>query len=395
MIHLEREAKAPVILVVDDDVTLRIIAREHLESAGFIVEEATDGLEAIKQYRSIQPDAILMDVVMPRMDGITACAEIRQDPGAETLPILILTAHDDIGEIERAYTGGATDFTSKPINWTIEVHRLQYMLRAAAVAKELQDKEAQLLQSQKMEAVGRLAGGVAHDFNNLLTVITSFIQFGAERLSFDHESRRDLGKALQAAQQGSALTRQLLSFSRPEVASPEPLRLNQLVSDVHDMLRPLIGSSTKLEVCLDPNVAPIEANRNQVEQIVMNLVVNAADAMEGPGEITIGTADVDLCAGDARCHGDVSAGRYAVLAVRDTGPGIDPAIEGKIFEPFFTTKAPDEGTGLGLSTVYGIVRNSGGFVTVDSELGRGSLFQVYLPVAARLSTHRLRESAAV
>ena len=235
--------------------------------------------------------------------------------------------------------------------------------------------EERLRQSQKLEAIGRLAGGVAHDFNNMLTAIGGYTALAIERLGESSPVRDDLDEVRKATERATVLTRQLLAFSRKQVLQPELLNLNGIVVELEAMLRPLIGEDIDLTTAFDPALGPIEADPGQLQQVVMNLVVNARDAMPGGGRITIETANADIGAEDPA----IEPGRYVSLTVRDTGEGIDEATLGQIFEPFFTTKEAGKGTGLGLATVYGIVKQSGGYVVVDSELGHGTAFAIFLP----------------
>ncbi len=249
--------------------------------------------------------------------------------------------------------------------------------RAEAVLRE---QELQLRQAQKMEAVGRLAGGVAHDFNNLLTAINGYAELLTRALPAGSSAAEDVGQIREAAQRGAALSRQLLTFSRREVREPEILSVDSVVGGLQKMLGRLLGEDVSLEVSLAA-LARVEVDRGQLEQVVMNLVVNARDAEPKGGRIAVRTSDVELAEPRTTRTGDLPQGRYVLLEVEDDGIGMSEALQTKIFDPFFTTKPEHEGTGLGLSTVLGIVVQAGGAVDVDSTEGQGTTFRVYLPVA--------------
>ncbi|HYW12438.1 MAG TPA: PAS domain S-box protein [Longimicrobium sp.] len=245
----------------------------------------------------------------------------------------------------------------------------------------LRRSEQQLLQVQKMEAVGRLAGGVAHDFNNLLTAIRGNAELLLADIPPDSPSREDVEEIRRAADRAAALTRQLLAFSRRQVLQPRLLDLNQSVAEMQRMLRRLLGEDVELATRLDPDLRRVRADPAQVEQVILNLVVNGRDAMPEGGVVMVCTSNMELGEEMRRKFAYVVPGQYVLLEVGDTGTGMDPATLEMAFEPFFTTKPTGKGTGLGLSMVYGIVKQSGGYVWIDSEPGRGTRVRVYLPVA--------------
>ena len=242
--------------------------------------------------------------------------------------------------------------------------------------------EEQFRQSQKLEAVGRLAGGVAHDFNNMIAVITGYGELVRGRLGDEHPERRRLDEILKAAERAAGLTQQLLAFSRKQVLQPRVVDLNGVLGGIEAMLRRLIGEDVDLKIVLGAGVRRVKADPGQLEQLIMNLAVNARDAMPRGGRLIIETGEVELDDSYFRSHADGRPGSHVMLAVSDTGHGMDQQTQARIFEPFFTTKEDGKGTGLGLSTVHGIAQQSGGHVTVYSEVGHGTTFKVYLPVTS-------------
>jgi len=260
--------------------------------------------------------------------------------------------------------------------------RVTGMLSIAADVTEMRQLEVQYRQAQKMEAVGRLAGGIAHDFNNLLTAIIGTTALVLEDLGLESRARLDIQEIEKAAKRAAGLTRQLLIFSRQQVLEPRALDLNALVGNLEKMLHRLIGEDIELRTKPAALLGAVRADPGQLEQAIVNLVVNARDAMPKGGRLTIETADVELDRSYVAAHVPTQPGPYVLLAISDTGVGMDGATKARLFEPFFTTKEPGRGTGLGLATVYGIVKQSGGYIWAYSELGHGTTFKIYLPRVA-------------
>jgi two-component system cell cycle sensor histidine kinase/response regulator CckA len=270
------------------------------------------------------------------------------------------------------------------IDVEISAGRIDFDGRAAALVvsrdvTERRQMQERLAEAEKMEAIGRLAGGVAHDFNNLLTVISGY----AAILREHPNAAEPLDEIEHASEQAAALTRQLLAFSRRQVLRPQAVDVNEIVGGMGPMLERIIGDDVQVAVQLGDGVPPVEADRAQIERVVLNLAANARDAMPRGGRLTIETADVDLEASYVATHGEVTPGRHALLAISDTGIGMSEEVRRRLFEPFFTTKGSGGGTGLGLATVFGVVKQSGGSIFVYSEEGRGTTFKIYLPATSR------------
>jgi len=506
----------PVVLVVDDDSALLFLTREALGQDGFSVEEAADGIEAITVFERVRPDIVLLDVNLPGADGFSVCTTLRRMPEGANVPIVMMTAPDDVRAVHRAYEVGATDFITKPLLWALLGYRLRYVLRSSRTAEYLRSSrgrlaraqgiarlgdgeldsttqtvkwseealrilslpshpscvpligswssvhpadrdavarvlsaaaasadpgaldfkvllpdgeervvhldvnrvaddpggpqrltatvqdvterarlEAQVRQGQRMEAMGRLAASVAHDFNNLITVILGRSELLLARLAAADPTTRDLEIIRDTGRRATILTGQLLAFSRGQALRREVLDLNAVITGMRPLLEGLIGEHITLVFESDPDAGCVHADRTQIEQIVLNLVVNARDAMPKGGRVVIRTANVDLDTASARVHRGPRPGPCVALSVTDDGVGIEPAVQARLFEPFFTTKGSGKGTGLGLATVHGIVQQHEGSIGVESAPGRGSRFTVYLGrVAATIAAAQVESKPA-
>jgi PAS domain S-box-containing protein len=342
---------SPLPMWVYDTRTLAFLAVNNaaLRRYGYTRDEFL--ARALTDLRPVEDHARLREDVAVRDDRTQIWRHVTKH--GETLAVEI-TAHDLEFEGRRARLVLANDVTQR------------------------QRLEDQLRQSQKMEAVGRLAGGIAHDFNNILSVILSYSETLLDALE-PGEMRDDIEQIRSAGRRGAALTRQLLMFNRQQLIEPRALQLNDILSDMTRMLERLLRADIELAVHPALDLGPINADQGSIEQVVMNLVVNAGDAMPTGGKLTVTTSNVELDRGHAEDHPGLTPGRYILLEVRDTGIGMDRATLARIFEPFFTTKERGRGTGLGLSVVFGIVQQFQGHMRVDSEPGAGTRFRIYLP----------------
>ena len=373
------------ILLVDDDPQARALIEMSLADAHFerLLEVVTTVAAGLRRIATDQHDVYLIDQRLPDGTGIDLIRDAKVR--GVTKPFILLTGFGSGALDEAALREGAADYVEKHLVSSHLERSIRYALRNWQAGRTLQERDEQLRQAQKMEAIGRLAGGVAHDFNNLLTAIIGYTDLIAERLDPEEATALDVREIRRAADRATALTRQLLAFSRRQFLNPTVLDVNDTVSGLLQMLPRLIGEHIETTTRLWPALGLVKADAAQIEQIVMNLVLNARDAMATGGHLTIETANVELT--EDRIHAEglaIPAGDYVTICITDTGVGMDAATRARAFEPFFTTKAKGKGTGLGLATVYGIVEQSGGGIALETAPGRGTTVRVYLPVTTAL-----------
>jgi two-component system, cell cycle sensor histidine kinase and response regulator CckA len=379
-----------ILLIEDNEDDACLIQEMLLEKpeADIQLEWADSVSRGLNQLALGKSGLVLLDLSLPDSHGLETFDTVQSY--AQDVPIVVLTGLDDETMANQAVRRGAQDYLVKGrLDSYLLVRAARYAIERKQAEKALRESEAKLRQSQKMEGIGQLAGGIAHDFNNLLTVINSYSDMLLGEVGFDnHFVRNGLDQIKEAGHRAASLTRQLLAFTRQQVLEPKVLDLNESVSNMGKLLRRLIGEDIGLVLCPDPALGRVTIDPGQVEQIIMNLAINARDAMAGGGELTIETKNVELIRVDQLQHPSMEPGSYVMLAVCDTGCGMDADTQLRIFEPYFTTKGPGKGTGLGLATVYGIVKQSGGSISVTSALGKGTTFNIYLPrttgVAERL-----------
>ena len=333
---------------------------------------------ALREALANRWDLILATDESARL-GTLAALEILHETGAD-IPLVAISGGVPEESVLEVLKAGAADYITRNHLSRLGVTVRREMSQAEG-RRERSRLEQQFRQAQKMEAVGRLAGGVAHDFNNLLTVIIGYAELLLAGRDLETAQRTALQEIQRAAERGGALTHQLLAFSRGQPFTPRTVQLNTLIVHMEKMLSRLIGEDVELITVAAAEPATIRTDPGQLEQVVMNMVVNARDAMPGGGKLIIETANAQVNQTYAGPNVDLKPGSYVVLAISDTGMGMDPETVTHLFEPFFTTKAPGKGTGLGLATAYGIVKQSGGAISVYSEPGRGTTVKIYLPSA--------------
>jgi two-component system cell cycle sensor histidine kinase/response regulator CckA len=352
-----------VVFEVDTEGRLQFVNANAYSLFGYTHEEFQRGLSALEMIAPEDRERAAADIARSLRDGSQRGGEyVAQRKDGERFPVLIHSSRVARQGQVIGLRGLIIDLTEQK-----------------ATEKALRESEERLRQSQKMEALGKLAGGIAHDFNNLLTSILGYSELLLSGQTLPEREREHVSEILGSARRAASLVGQLLAFSRKQILRPVRVDLNKLVADLSRMLRRLIHENITLDTQLDPSTGPIEADPAQLEQVIINLATNARDAMPSGGSLTFATRPVSLGAADRRPLADMKPGRYALLTVSDTGHGMDEATMARLFEPFFTTKGVGQGTGLGLASVFGTVKQTGGHICVDSSPGSGSTFSIYLP----------------
>jgi PAS domain S-box-containing protein len=369
------------------DITDRTKAEEQRSSLAAIIDYADDAIVT----KAPDGTVISWNYGAERLYGYTAEEMIGQPVARLYPPERLLHGREVMKQVRRGERVGSFETVRQrkdgslidvAVSLAPIVSRFGQITGASSIAHDItkvKRLEEQYRQAQKMEAIGTLASGAAHDFNNLLTIINGYADVLISHLKPDDPMRESLAEIHKVVERAGTLTRQLLAFSRQQVPESRVLDLNSVVADTEKMLRRLIGEDILLTAVLDPSLRSVKADPGQLQQVLVNLSVNARDAMPQGGRLTIETCSVALDEAYSEIHPDVQPGEYVMLAVSDTGSGMDPHTKARIFEPFFTTKGPGKGTGLGLAVVHGIVKQSGGHVEVYSEVDKGTTFKVYLP----------------
>ena len=371
--------------MVEDDEGLRNLICRTLNKTGFEVRGVGQGKEAAVEVENDPALVLLLDQRLPDMSGSDLVALLGQRNLKH--PFVIMTGQGDERLAVEMMKLGAADYLVKgmdlldllPATLDRLFRELETKRQLAETEQALRDRESQLLQAQKMESVGRLAGGVAHDFNNMLGVILGHTELALNKIESTHPAAVDLVEVRKAAERSASLIRQLLAYARKQTIAPRVLDLRRTVEGMMQMLRRLIGENIELVWKPAEDLWPVCMDPSQLDQIMTNLCVNARDAISGSGQITIETGQAHVSDEVGGLHRGAPPGDYVLLSIADSGSGMDEITRAHLFEPFFTTKEVGAGTGLGLSTVYGIVRQNEGHIQVESELGKGTVFRIYLP----------------
>jgi len=389
------------IMITEDESIVALDLKSTLEGLGHTVPAiAASGEEAIRKAEETQPDLVLMDIMLKgAMDGVEAAGHIHERFG---IPIIFVTANADETILARAKETEPYGYIIKPFKEREVCATVEIALRKRGLDEELrkyrdhleelvQERTTELgkanellVQSQKMEAIGRLAAGVAHDFNNLLTPIMGHAQLQMAKLPPEDKSVASFEEIYKAAECAANLTNQLLAFSRRQVIEPKVINLNDLIINMDDMMRRLLDKDIELVIVPADDLDLVKADPSQLKQVLLNLAVNARDAMPNGGKLILETTNITLEEAYVLLHPDTAPGPHIMLSVTDTGSGMTDEVKSQVFEPFFTTKGETKGTGLGLATCFGILKQIGGHIAVHSEVGQGTTFELYLPITEEI-----------
>ena len=368
------------LLVVEDERIVALHLRQQLIKLGYDVgPPVASGRQALRQIEESHPDLILMDIhIEGELDGIETAARISTD---HRIPVVYLTAYSEPATLDRARATGPYGYLIKPFSER-ELHAtIQMALERSRAEKIERASEAALRQAQKMEAIGQLTGGLAHDFNNLLAVVIGNLELALEEIAADHAAAPPLHDAFEECLRGAQMIRSLLAFSRQQDLASQQIELGSMLTGLTGILRHTLGEPVEISLTLAPDLWPVQLDQAQLESALLNLALNARDAMPQGGKLVFEAINATLDADYGAENPGVAAGDYVLVAVSDTGVGMPPDVLIRAFEPYFTTKEVGKGSGLGLSMVFGFIKQSGGHVKIYSEPGHGTTVRLYLPRA--------------
>jgi signal transduction histidine kinase len=370
------------ILIVDDQAANVSVLEEMLREAGYSsVSSTMKPREVCELHRKNSYSLIILDLQMPGLDGFQVMDGLKTIEAGSYLPVLVITAQPD--HKLRALRAGARDFVSKPFDLAEVLMRVRNLLEVRLLNRAAESRtekaEGRFIEAQKLDSIGQLAAGVAHDFNNVIAVVMGYSELLMQKIDLDDETKSHLEAIRTAGERAAGLTRQLLIFSRKQEVQMVVLDLNTVMKDLHKMLQRLVHENIEMTIVPGTQTGRIKADSGYVGQVLINLVVNARDAMPHGGRLTIATNNVTLDEQYARERQGILPGEYVMLSVSDTGTGMTKEVKAHLFEALFTTKPKGEGTGLGLATCQTIVQQSGGHISVYSEVGIGTTFKVYFP----------------
>ena len=386
------------ILVVEDQIGMRTTLVGNLEDQGHRVFACQNGIEVLQYVQQNPPDIVIADLRLPDLSGLQILETLKEvNPEAA---FIVMTGHASVETAIQALNEGAFAYITKPFNPDYVNTLIRNAVRQQRLLREnerlvetlqqsngqLNDEiaerrrlEDQLIQSQKMEAIGRLAGGIAHDFNNLLMPITGYSQIAIKSLPTGDRLRIQLEHIYDSAQRAATLVGQLLTFSRKQLVEMKVIDLGNLIADIDSMLRRVIGENIELSTSVESGLGSVKVDPSQFEQVLINLAVNARDAMPEGGKLIVAAENITVGGSVRSGQPDIADGEYVRVTVKDNGEGMSDIVKSRVFDPFFTTKEFGKGSGLGLSTCYGIIKENGGQIFVNSEVGQGTCFEFYLP----------------